>query len=203
MTPGISFLTAFLTLVKGPQPVELAVQGPVATVEIRLDNREVATLSRPPWKTTCDLGATIAPHRLEAVARASDGTIVARDEQLVNVRQTRAQAQLMIHSDSDGTPTGGQLHWNHALQATPSRITVAVDDRMLELDEDARFILDGTSRSSTRIVSAELEFPTRRPRGRRSPSVMTCRDPCSPVSLPCRSFSRSDAPDSSPPTSEA
>jgi hypothetical protein len=64
-----------------------------------------------------------------------------------------------MHSDASGKLTGGQLHWNHAREATPSRITLSVDNRILELDNDAQFTLDETNQSSTRIVSAELEFP--------------------------------------------
>ena len=48
----IAFVTLFLGLVTGQQVVEVAVSGPVVTVELRLDGELVRTVSGEPWKTS-------------------------------------------------------------------------------------------------------------------------------------------------------
>ena len=55
------FLTAFLGLTLGTQPVRLEVKGDIKAVELRLDGREIATLHAP-WQTKIDFGtALLAP----------------------------------------------------------------------------------------------------------------------------------------------
>ena len=44
----IAFLSLFFGLITGSYPVELSVQGPVATVELLVDGRSVRTLQGPP-----------------------------------------------------------------------------------------------------------------------------------------------------------
>jgi hypothetical protein len=66
----IAFLTLFLGLTSGKQPVAVAVRGPAAAVELVLDGTAVVRIGGPPWRTAIDLGPALEPHEL--VARALD-----------------------------------------------------------------------------------------------------------------------------------
>ena len=74
------FLTAFLGLTLGTQPVRLEVKSDIKTVELRLDGSSIATLHAP-WQTKIDVGTSLLPHRLVAIGRDADGTEIARAEQ--------------------------------------------------------------------------------------------------------------------------
>jgi hypothetical protein len=52
----IAFLTLFLGLVTGPQAVAVDPGAGVATVELALDGRGVASLEHAPWSATVDFG---------------------------------------------------------------------------------------------------------------------------------------------------
>jgi len=60
------FLTAFLGLTLGTQPVGLDVKGDIAAVELRLDGQTVATMHHAPWQAKIDFGSALLPHRLVA-----------------------------------------------------------------------------------------------------------------------------------------
>ena len=64
----VAFATIFLGLVLGPQAIEVAVDGPVAVVEIHRDGEPVAARSEPPWLFVVEFGDSYEPHVLEAVA---------------------------------------------------------------------------------------------------------------------------------------
>src|SRR4051812_20802165 len=73
----IAFLSLFFGLIAGPCPVELAVGGPVAAVELRVDGRIAQTLQGPPWKTEIDFGADLQPHEIVALALDAEGNEIA------------------------------------------------------------------------------------------------------------------------------
>ncbi|MEE8525779.1 MAG: hypothetical protein V3T72_17715 [Thermoanaerobaculia bacterium] len=50
----IEFTTLFLGLIFGTRTVELAVEGPVAAVELRLDEQTVGRIEAPPWTTAAE-----------------------------------------------------------------------------------------------------------------------------------------------------
>ena len=57
----VTFITLFLGLITGPHPVQLAVDGPVARVELWLDEEMVAVADGPPWRVSCDFGSCMVP----------------------------------------------------------------------------------------------------------------------------------------------
>ncbi len=63
------FVTLFLSLTRGVQPVEFMVTGPVVRVELRLDGNPAAEINGPPWKAAVNLGAAFVPHELVAPIR--------------------------------------------------------------------------------------------------------------------------------------
>jgi hypothetical protein len=57
----VSFVTIFLPLLVGVQPVELAVTQDVASVNVILDGAQVAELREAPWTFEVDFGTTSRP----------------------------------------------------------------------------------------------------------------------------------------------
>ena len=81
----VQFLSFFVGLVVGVHPVELAVTGPVARVEIRLEGATVAEIRGEPWRAAVDLGPKLRPALLEAVAYHEDGRLLGRDSRWLNL----------------------------------------------------------------------------------------------------------------------
>ena len=69
----VTFVSLFPWLTIGHHPVEVAVEGPVATVEVLLDGRRVGLVTAPEWRVMCDFGSALRPHELEAVAFSATG----------------------------------------------------------------------------------------------------------------------------------
>ena len=87
----IAFLTLFLGLVTGVQPVEFTVTDPqVVRMELRLDGRTIGVLQRSPWQLNCDFGPALVPHELVAVGFNSAGVPVGRAQQWINMPRRRA-----------------------------------------------------------------------------------------------------------------
>ena len=77
-SPVIAFASIFLSLVFGPQKVEVVVSDDVAIVELHLDGSFVNSLTAPSWSTLIDLGSRLEPHHLEAIAFDGDKAELAR-----------------------------------------------------------------------------------------------------------------------------
>ena len=58
----VIFLTRFLGLVAGEQPVRLKVDSDVRQVQIRRDGQTIATLHGPRWGAKIDFGNELTPH---------------------------------------------------------------------------------------------------------------------------------------------
>ena len=58
----ITFLTVYLGLIAGHQPVEMRVDPAVRTVRLLLDGKKIETFGAPPWRSIVDFGPTIQPH---------------------------------------------------------------------------------------------------------------------------------------------
>ncbi len=63
----VQFVTLLLGLTLGVKPIEVAVAGDAAAVEMRLDGRAVGRLEGPPWRLEVDFGHRLEPRLLEAV----------------------------------------------------------------------------------------------------------------------------------------
>src|SRR5262245_7368528 len=105
----IAFATLFLGLVLGPQRIELAMEGAPAAVQLVLDGREVASLSKPPWMAEIDLGSSLAPHVLDAVARDAQGAVVGSARQWINLPRGAAEAALVLEGQAGAMPRRARL----------------------------------------------------------------------------------------------
>ncbi|HEV8434010.1 MAG TPA: hypothetical protein VGR95_11405 [Thermoanaerobaculia bacterium] len=145
------FLTAFLGLTMGIQPVRLSVGGSVAAVEIRIDGQRVAQLDRAPWQANVDFGSVLAPHRMVAIGRDRDGNEVARAEQKVNLPRPASEATLLFDNSRV------RVHWNSVDGKPPAKVSLRVDDAPLPLDSAMSAELPKLSPGKAHFFEALIE----------------------------------------------
>src|SRR4051812_15806031 len=92
----IAFLTLLLGLTLGPQTIRMSAADNVKKIELRLDGVSVATVTAPPWQATVDLGETLAPHRVTAVAFDASGAELASIDQKINVPRATSEARIVV-----------------------------------------------------------------------------------------------------------
>ncbi|MCP3957200.1 MAG: hypothetical protein GY719_05050 [bacterium] len=155
----ITFLSFFLGLITGPQTIELAVSGAVATVEIRIDGETCGVLSEPPWKIECDFGEKLTGHRLKAIGRDARRVPVDVKTQLINVPRARVETELLLDDWQRDVPRRGQVIWHSIEKLQPTSVAVRLDGRPLPLLADRRFELPSLPADSLHFVSAEIELP--------------------------------------------
>ncbi len=155
----VHFLSFLVGLVVGVHPVEVAVTAPVTRVEIRLDGRGVANLKGAPWRAEIDLGPTLKPAILEALAYDADGHLIGRDRQWLNMPRSRAEAVLIPRLHADGKVIGAHLQWNSAEFLKPKKITFRLDGTTLGHDSELSVDLSGADPSTLHILDVEIRFP--------------------------------------------
>lgn len=156
MAHQIAFLTLFLGLTAGTQPVELTVSGPVAAVELRLDGQPVGRLEKPPWRLPVDFGAALLPHRLEAVALDPSGQELARAGQWVNLPRSPAEVDLVLENGPEGRPAAVRVTWQSLVAGEPE-LLLTFDGKPLPVIE-RRAALPRFSPDLYHVLSAELRF---------------------------------------------
>ncbi len=115
MNGQIIFLTAFLGVVAGSNHVSLQVSGPIKSVTLLLEGREIAFLTKPPWETTIELGRELTPRELTAVGYDADGREVARATQVPNLPRPTAEFDIALEGNE-----GVRLRWNHLIDTPPA-----------------------------------------------------------------------------------
>lgn len=154
----IAFVTLFLGLVLGPHPVELAVEGPVASVELMLDGAVAGRIEKPPWRGKIDFGSALIPHELVARALDAEGREVARARQWVNLARPAAEVEIVL--EGAGNPPKARLTWQSRTGEQPRSIHLSLDGRPLTLGPDGRAALPAYDPESAHVLSAELYFPS-------------------------------------------
>lgn len=162
----IEFLTLFLGLVVGPQTVQVAVDGPVVRVELRLDGVPCGVLEPPAWEGRCDLGPELVPHELVAVARGEDGTVLDREVQWINLARPPAEARWILERDAEGIARRATLAWESVTREIPTAF-VTLDGEALYAGEprpvEAAELAAGADTAARedarlRVLEAELLF---------------------------------------------
>jgi hypothetical protein len=154
----VTFVTLFLSLLTGVHNVEVAVDGPVARVEILLDQRVIGKLTGPPWHIACDLGDALRPHELVAVAYDQDGAELHRARQLVNLPRPQVETRVALVSDPGGWPDAVRVFWEAADTEEPLSLYAIFDGQVLQPDDDGLYSLPLYDPDETHIVSAEARF---------------------------------------------
>ncbi|MCP4898958.1 MAG: hypothetical protein GY906_18460 [bacterium] len=159
----IAFITMFLGLVVGQQPVELAVSGDrVAMVEIVLDGATVGRLEAPPWRYTCDLGSELLPHELVAIARDDEGNELIRTRQWINLPRDPAEATLVVGKELEGGRRLARLVWRDIYGVEPISMMAFFDGMPLAVTDPERIILPPHDLDTVHLLRAEIQFPEQR-----------------------------------------
>ena len=159
----IAFLSLFFGLIRGPFPVELAVNGPAAAVELLVDGKSVQTLQAPPWKTTIDFGPDLLPHEIVARALDAKGAEIARTQEWANLPHSLAKVEILLEMDKLGPPKAARVVWTNLQGEKPTAISLVLDGLPLALDSSGRVSLPIRDLASLHVLTAEVTFPSRRP----------------------------------------
>jgi hypothetical protein len=153
----VAFVTLFLSLITGPQMVEVSVTGPVARVEIRIDGETVGVINGEPWKAECDFGG-LRPFVLEAVAFDGEGNESARARQLVNLPRPAVESFFVLERGADGQPVSARLISKSALGLTPTSIELTLDGEPIEASDPSTIPLPPTDPEAVHFLSARIDF---------------------------------------------
>ena len=155
----ISFLTLFFGLITGSYPVELAVSGPAAAVELTVDDRASDRLLGPPWKARINFGRTLAPHRIVARALDAEGKELARAEEWANLPHPLTKVEIVLESTKGEPPRAAKVVWANLHGEAPEAISLTFDGRPLQLDPARRVELPTHDLKTIHILTAEVRFP--------------------------------------------
>ena len=158
MSAQIVFVTLFLGLVAGTQPVALQVSGPVHLVRVILDGREVAAMTQPPWRTSVDLGRDLLPRELTAVGFDGRGDEIARATQILNLPRPTAEFEIVLERGAGDAITGATLKWRHLTNAQPDRVTMSLDGKPLKVDPKFHVPLPKLDVNTPHVIAADLHF---------------------------------------------
>jgi hypothetical protein len=154
----IAFLTLFLGLTLGSQPIELTVTGPVAAVELLLDGAPAGSIAGPPWKGQVDFGPSLVPHELVARAVDSQGNEIGRTRQWINLPRPPAEVEILLENGATGRPVAARLAWQSLTGESPSATRVTFDDKPLDVNPEGRVQLPAWDPATSHVLSAELRF---------------------------------------------
>ncbi|MEJ2581710.1 MAG: hypothetical protein P8127_08765 [Acidobacteriota bacterium] len=155
----VTFVSLFLWLMTGDQPVRVAVDPTVASVEIFLDGQSVGVATDPEWQVTVDFGQRLRPHELVAIARDDSGREVDREIQVINLPRPEAEVELVFEEGTPEAPTMLRVITVSAERLAPLAVFVTFDGVMLPKESDGRFRLPPYDRRQMHLVSAEAYYP--------------------------------------------
>src|SRR5204863_474312 len=154
----IAFLTLFLGLALGPTDVKLSATDAVKRIEVRLDGASVATLASAPWTARVNLGRTLVPHRLSAIAYDASGERIASIEQKINVPRPTTEARIVVEHDRAGVPRKARVVWNSVASRNLRNVSVDLDGVPLTVAKDLSVALPPLS-STPHILRATVVTP--------------------------------------------
>ncbi len=158
MPAQIVFLTLYLGLIGGQNPVQVQVGANVTSVRFLLDGRDIGVLKSSPWTLIVDLGPPFEPHELVAVAYDRDGDEAGRVSQLINLPRPAAELTMDLQSDKNGTPVGVSLRWEQAYGAKPVLTTITVDGKPIHVETGFRAQLPKLDSANPHVISAQMRF---------------------------------------------
>ncbi|PYQ59438.1 MAG: hypothetical protein DMF53_18820 [Acidobacteria bacterium] len=154
----IAFLTLFFGLITGPYPIELAVSGPAAAVEIVVDGRSAGTLPSPSWKGTINFGSSLLPHQIVARALDAQGHELGRAEEWVNLAHPLSKAEIVLEGAGSGPPKAARVAWTNLKGEKPHAISLTFDGLPVPLDAGGRGTLPAHDLSSVHVLTAQVDF---------------------------------------------
>lgn len=158
MPAQIVFLTLYLGLVGGTQPVQVKVGAEVTSVRFLLDGRDMGVLKSEPWTLIVDFGPPFEPHELVAVAYDRHGDESGRVSQFINLPRPAAELTIDLQSDKNGTPVSVSLRYEEVYAAKPVLTTITVDGKPVHVDPGFRAQLPTLDPASPHVISAQMRF---------------------------------------------
>jgi hypothetical protein len=154
----IAFLSLFFGLISGPYPLELAVNGPAASVEIVVDGRSAGRLPGPPWKGTINFGRSLLPHGIVVRALDAQDHEVGRAEEWVNLPHPLSKAEIVLEGGGSAPPKGAKVVWTNLKGEKPRSTSLVFDGLPVALDANGHGALPPHDLSSIHVLTAEVEF---------------------------------------------
>lgn len=154
----VEFLSLFVGLILGVQQVEVAVSGPVARVEIRIDDYVMGKITGEPWTVRCDFGRELRPRILEAVAFDTTGRELGRSAKWINLPGRRADAEIVAVRDESGVVTAARLTWASPEFERPRKISVELDGERIRVRPPWVVELSDLPEGRIHVLSAEFDF---------------------------------------------
>jgi hypothetical protein len=154
----IVFLTLYLGLIAGRQPVRVQVSPEVKSVRILIDGREAAAIKAAPWSAMVDLGSSFEPRELVAVAYGRDGDETGRTSQIINLPRPPAELTIGLETDDQGVPVAATLRWEHVFAAKPSGATITIDGQKTQTDQKFHARLPRLNAAQPHVIAAEMRF---------------------------------------------
>jgi hypothetical protein len=154
----IVFLTVYLGLIAGRQPIEMRVDPAVRSVRMLLDGTEMGQLTAPPWRAFIDFGPTIQPRELVAVGLNEKGEEIARASQVINLPRPTAELEIVVDRDAKGTPKRATLKGSHVSYADVRRASLKLDLSSVSLDRHYSASLPSLDMRRPHVLSAEMRF---------------------------------------------
>ena len=162
MMTTIAFLSLFFGLIRGPYPVELAVTGPVRSVELLVDGKSVRKLQAPPWKAEIDFGQDLQPHEIVARALDAKGNEIARAQEWANLPHPLTKVEVILEREKLGPPKAAKIVWTDLKGEEPAARLLLFDGVPATLDADGRAVLPPHDLKSIHVLAAEVDFPSGR-----------------------------------------
>ena len=154
----IKFLSLYLGLLTGIQPVEVVVANDVERVEIRLDGEAAATVSEAPWRARIDFGPRLVPRLLEAVAFDGTGNEVGRAEQVVNLPRPSSEAGIVLERDEKDQVRSARLSWQSVTRSEPLEVEAIFDGEALTLEDPRHIAIPAHDPKQFHVLTATLRF---------------------------------------------
>jgi hypothetical protein len=155
----IAFLSLFFGLITGRYPVEVAVTGPVAAVEILVDGRSAGQMAGPPWKTEVDFGPGLLPHQVTAQALDAEGRVVGEAREWVNLPHSLVKADIVVEGAGAGTaPRAAKVVWANLQGQTARSVSLTFDGLLVPLGADGRADLPPHDLKTIHVLTADVEF---------------------------------------------
>lgn len=156
--PQIVFVSLFLGLVSGIQPVEVRIGPDVRSVRITIDGKDAATIREPPWKAKINFGNDILPHQVSAIGCDERGEEIARASQIVNLRRPFAEVAIEVKHEN-ATPAAIELIGRHRQFIHPKSARITLDGKRLAVSKSFTARLPRLDWTRPHIISADMRFP--------------------------------------------
>ncbi len=154
----IAFLSLFFGLISGPYPIELAIDGPAAAVEIQVDGRSAGRIEAPPWRAMINFGPKLLPHQIVARALDAQGHELGRTEEWANLPHSLAKLDVLLEREGNGPPKAAKLAWTNLAGEQLHAVSLTFDGLPVKLDKNGRGVLPPHDLNTLHLLAAQADF---------------------------------------------